>query len=924
MSTAAHVEGNLGRLRGDTLILTASSRRQARVFSLELRAGHPPTKRSTCRPTPASTHPILERFERTIILPDPGGRRIGSGGSTLLALWRLTRSLAREGIGKAAAEALASRRTLIVHCGGDARRIPVYAGMGKVFIPARGRTMFDLIVADMLALMRPGRVLIASGDVYLGLQGRGLRLDSPAIAGIAFPGSHDRASRHGVYIAGSGGRVVRFLQKPTAARLESLGVAEGEALIDTGVIGLSAEEAARWLAIAGVREDHSLGDGPLRRALAGAPLDLYAEMLPADGDWTRAGFGVEMVPTSEFLHVGSAREALDRLSGGGIAVVRSEGGVRVVGGRAFVDASGLSSPARLAGENVVVGVPMAARVPIELPPGWALGALPIDRGLWTCLAFGIDDDFKTSLEAGGTFGGRPLDEAEARWGPLWREGEPRTLWTARLWCVGAIDACLRHGMALASGGTVEVGRRSLAELVPRIDPVRVIAQTRCHGGLSDGPDGGGVTALGGGSVAAGGVRGAASARSSTQRLAAALARARACRGGAGGAGGMMDAIAEAVAAQPMEAPPGPLRAAMGRDGLVWAESPVRIDLAGGWSDTPPICLEHGGTVLNMAVMLERRAPVRAMARLTDERSIVIRSIDLGLVAEIRETAGALTYRDPRAWDSLPKAALVLRGLCPEHGTLGARLEALGGGLELTIASGVPKGSGMGTSSILGATILACLDAFLGIEFDADATIRRASRLEQMMRTGGGWQDQAGGILPGVKLLRTAPGPDQNPRVTPIDVPEAARRDLAARTILVYTGRQRLAADILQGVVGRYLDGAPEILEIVGALKAGAERTAAALAAGDVDAFVAGVAEYWSLKRRIDPGSTTPEIEAMIDPIRAELSAHELAGAGGGGFLYLIARDEGAVRRVSARLAGAAAPRIFEHGIAEHGLRVGAL
>jgi len=38
---------------------------------------------------------------------------------------------------------------------------------------------------------------------------------------------------------------------------------------------------------------------------------------------------------------------------------------------------------------------------------------------------------------------------------------------------------------------------------------------------------------------------------------------------------------------------------------------VRLDIAGGWSDTPPFSLERVGRVLNLAVKLEGKAPVGA-------------------------------------------------------------------------------------------------------------------------------------------------------------------------------------------------------------------------------------------------------------------------------------------------------------------------
>lgn len=36
------------------------------------------------------------------------------------------------------------------------------------------------------------------------------------------------------------------------------------------------------------------------------------------------------------------------------------------------------------------------------------------------------------------------------------------------------------------------------------------------------------------------------------------------------------------------------------------ESPARADMAGGWSDTPPISYEHGGAVANVALLVDNK------------------------------------------------------------------------------------------------------------------------------------------------------------------------------------------------------------------------------------------------------------------------------------------------------------------------------
>ena len=51
---------------------------------------------------------------------------------------------------------------------------------------------------------------------------------------------------------------------------------------------------------------------------------------------------------------------------------------------------------------------------------------------------------------------------------------------------------------------------------------------------------------------------------------------------------------------------------------VQAECPARIDIAGGWSDTPPITYEHGGAVLDAAVTVDGQKPIGAKVRRINE------------------------------------------------------------------------------------------------------------------------------------------------------------------------------------------------------------------------------------------------------------------------------------------------------------------
>lgn len=81
---------------------------------------------------------------------------------------------------------------------------------------------------------------------------------------------------------------------------------------------------------------------------------------------------------------------------------------------------------------------------------------------------------------------------------------------------------------------------------------------------------------------------------------------------------------------------------------------------------------------------------------------------------------------------------------------------------------------------------------------------------------------------------------------------------------------------------------------------------------------------WHWNKRLDPDSTTPEIEGLLDRVGPHIFGAKLLGAGGGGFLLLICRSPAAARRVPALLqANPPNPqaRFFDFSINHQGLQV---
>ena len=820
-------------------------------------------------------------------------------------------------------------------------------------------------------------------------------------------------------------KVADFMQKPSPEMAQARGAVDpfGRVAVDTGLISLDPATCERLVDLAGsfthsqtsLLEEIITGQCPaldiyeeLTMALAPRFTEaLFLERFVSDRGrdvahakrmrafylaLRRVPFHVNIVPFCEFFHIGSSRELLSGFS----TLSRTSQTYRFQNGsnacledvneaeRAFVfnayarsvlrTGSALIEAVdatacpfiRLAGDNILTGLPAEARTGITLEKGIGLVVLPIAKQDWAVIAYGLDDDFKTPF--GGVKPCRFLNQPIEAWMTrhrvnaqgLWSGDEQEGLWRAKLWRVGSLDEVLQEALTLAKseGGvsTLRGKRFCIADIVPRVNHDRLLAVRHeilrqvnlvrvTQRLLAD-------DTLAAETICSE-IKTADEALQLLRQLAALLMeetsgkpllRARILRlmamiqAGPGHTKKQNEfATAEALQKEAFEAvaesvaisfePVTRARpAAILHDQVVWVTTPVRIDFAGGWSDTPPICSEHGGTVLNAAVTLNGLYPIQVMAKLNTEGCIRLSSIDLGERKEIRTTAELLDHSNPHDWDALAKAALILSGIGPstEKQSLKSWLNTLGGGLDLTIFSALPKGSGMGTSSILGAAVMACLDCVLGVPYQADRIIRMTSILEQRMCTGGGWQDQVGGIMPGVKLIRTQPGSDQTVSIRWSVFDLSGESELKQRCLLYFTGQKRMARNILQNVVGNYLARTPKSLQLVHDLKANALETKEALDAKDIDGFARGGLRYWEQKKAIDPGATNGPIENLLASIQSDVQASLLPGAGGGGFIFIIAKTAEAAHRIRTTLNAKplnAQARFFDFAVDYQGLKI---
>lgn len=206
------------------IILTASNAHQAESFNVQLRQ----------RFFPYRTH--------AAVLPDTDGKRVGSGGATLGAIRYIKEREAS--LGHSGFDHL---RILVIHSGGDSKRIPQYSALSKLFSPVphelldgRSSTLFDVFMIAMAgvpARIREGMLLMSS-DVLLLFNPLQIDYSGLGAAAISFKEDVETGKRHGVYLCGEDGNVARCLQKQSVDILLSAGAVneQNRVDIDTGAV----------------------------------------------------------------------------------------------------------------------------------------------------------------------------------------------------------------------------------------------------------------------------------------------------------------------------------------------------------------------------------------------------------------------------------------------------------------------------------------------------------------------------------------------------------------------------------------------------------------------------------------------------------------------------------------------------------------
>lgn len=891
---------------------------------------------------------------------DPVGMKLGSGGGTtwLLREWYKNRKAEH-----------ATEKRILLHAGGQSRRLPGYAPSGKILTPipvfrwARGQKLGQNLLSLQLPLYEkimeraPEKLhtLIASGDVYIRAEKPLQQIPDADVVCYGLWVDPVLATHHGVFVSDrKHPEALDFmLQKPSLEELENLSKTH-LFLMDIGIWLLS-DRAVELLMKRSQKEE-----GASDKNIPYSDLkyyDLYSDFglslgnhpRITDEDLNKLSVAILPLPGGEFYHYGTSRELLSSTvtlqnkvydqrqimhrkvkPNPAIFVQNAEVHVSLSpkNDNIWIENSYVGSSWTLGARQIITGVPKNDWM-LALPDGVCIDIVPLGNQHWVVRPYGFDDAFKGDIRDERTlFMGKPfptwlkdrglvIDDIEGRKDDLqaaaifpvvedekqlgkvlrWMVSEPGLAEGKDIWLkshrLSADEISAQADLRLLYAQR-ESFHKSNWEVLARNHEKSVFYQldlTNVAGefhkfGLdkpeilpTDAP--------------------------LMQRIHNRMLRAQ--------IGKLSDEdfktdeqkafslLREGLLTDLYERKSRP-RLNVYSDQIVWGRSPVRIDMAGGWTDTPPYSLFAGGNVVNIAIELNGQPPLQVYVKPSAEHHIVLRSIDMGAMEVVKTFEELQDYCNVGSPFSIPKAALALAGFVPAfseviYPSLAKQLEAFGTGLEITLLSAIPAGSGLGTSSILASTVLGSLSDFCGLMWDKNEICRRTLALEQLLTTGGGWQDQYGGVLQGIKLLQTEPGFTQQPLVRWLPEHLFTHPEYRDCHLLYYTGITRTAKGILAEIVRSMFLNSSLHLGLLEEMKTHALDMAEAIQRNDFNSFGALVGKTWLQKKALDSGTNPPAVEEIINQIKDFTLGYKLPGAGGGGYLYMIAKDPQAALRI---------------------------
>lgn len=295
--------------------------------------------------------------------------------------------------------------------------------------------------------------------------------------------------------------------------------------------------------------------------------------------------------------------------------------------------------------------------------------------------------------------------------------------------------------------------------------------------------------------------------------------------------------------------------------MIISQTPYRVSFAGGGTDLPSFYQKEMGAVLSVGLSQHMYVTVsprfKASTRIAYTKTEIADSLD-----QIEHT--------------IAREAL--------------RMTNLGRHLEITTIGDVPSGTGLGSSSSLAVGLINALNAYKGQISSPQRLAEKACEIEiDILKKPIGKQDQYAAAFGSLNYMRF--NPDNSVDIEPVPYRPETLRELESRALLLYTAQQRSADDILVkqsagtqrqdtfAVLREMRDLAEEMRNVISG-------------SGNIDDFAELMHQGWLLKKSLGFGISNKHIDDWYSAaLKAGAQGGKLLGAGGGGFLMLLAPAE---------------------------------
>lgn len=334
---------------------------------------------------------------------------------------------------------------------------------------------------------------------------------------------------------------------------------------------------------------------------------------------------------------------------------------------------------------------------------------------------------------------------------------------------------------------------------------------------------------------------------------------------------------------------------------VRSRAPLRLGLAGGGTDLSSYSDIHGGVVLNATI--DRYAYAHLTLETGDR--ILFKADDL----QTEEQLPCSLDFDIHQGLCLHRA--VYRHMMVEYNASRA--------LPMTITTtiDVAAGSGLGASSALTVALIEAFAHAMQLPLGPYEIARLAYDIERrQLGMAGGMQDQYAAAFGGFNFIEFLAGA-AGVIVNPLRLRRDVLNEFESALVICFSGQSRQSADIIRQQLGGIEAMDDATLAAMHRIKAHAHSMKACILSGDIKGMADILRQSWLAKKQTAAAVSTSTVDGLLDAAMAAGAwAGKVSGAGGGGFIMLLAdpaRRLGLIRALNAAGGQASAVKLTFDG-----------